>query len=49
MALNKITCENSDLPFEECNCLECQEDRKLQDRMKANGYVLDAADKNEVL
>ena len=42
--LNKITCENSGLPFDECNCLECQEDRKMQDRMRANGYELSEAD-----
>lgn len=41
-------CEYSKLPFDECNCLECQEDRRLRENTKNGGYVLDEADKSEV-
>ena len=41
-------CENSKQPFDECNCLECQEDRKLRENMKNGGYELDKADNGEV-
>jgi hypothetical protein len=49
MALNDINCKNSGLPFGECHCPECEEDFKLREQMKANGYQLDRSDNEEKL
>jgi hypothetical protein len=52
MALNKLgnitLCFYTKKPFDECHCEECLKDFKLREQMKANSYVLDAADNKEV-
>jgi hypothetical protein len=51
MALNKLgnvtLCHYSKKPFDECHCLECEEDFKLRENTKNGGYQLDRSDNEE--
>lgn len=47
MALNILRCAECGLLWSECMCPE--HDEEIKEGLKANGYVLDEADKNEVL